>query len=459
MKSISTMFSSKKDIDTKSVASTGAEALFLKVLTYVVGFVGSIVVSRTLGPEGRGLYYLPVVASSTVVALGKLGIEHVNIYLLGTRKIPVDRLSGQNGLVALVMGCLGVLALLLGPGMLPSVFSSTPQVLLVLAALTIPFSIHQQFTAGLLNLTGRVNWQFRASLASGLVQLVALLTLALLGRLDVVAVLAVNLATIALTWAITGMGFDRLSAFRVRWDARLLRETMASSLIIHLAMVLWFLHLRIDTYMVQAIVGTTALGYYSVAVMLAETMSLVSDSLVVSIRPRQMGNSLREAAGLALRGARMTVLICGLVGIGWALGGGLVIRLFYGEEFSPAYFPLVALLPGIVSLGIQRCTLGAVLRSGMPWKYAAIYAVSLAFNVLINLWLIPTIGITGAALASSLSYTAEALLFLAWAAQLAESGMKDGLVPTGDDVKTLRVAVFAIAGKAARLSGIRRPHA
>jgi O-antigen/teichoic acid export membrane protein len=436
------MFARTKDSDQKTIAATGAETLFLKLLIYVIGFVGSIVVSRTLGPEGRGLYYLPTVAATTVVALGKLGIEHVNIYLLGTRGIAAARLSGQNGLVALVMGGIGVVVLLQGPWALPSVFAQTPPLLLLLAAVTIPFSIHQQFSAGLLTLLGKVTWPFRASLSSGVVQLTALIILGLLGRLDPVSVLTVNVVTIALTWAITLVGFDERRALRVQWDVGLLRETMASSLIIHLAMVLWFLHLRVDTFMVQSMVGTTALGYYSVAVMLAETMQLASDSLVVSIRPHQMGNRLRDAAALSLRGARMTVLIGLALAVGWAAAGFWVIRIFYGGEFMPAYPPLIALVPGMIALGVQRCTLGAVLRAGLPWKYAAIYAVSLIFNVVMNLWLIPAMGITGAAIASSVSYTMEALMFLTWAAKLAEAPITDGLIPAMEDVARIRRAAF-----------------
>ncbi len=456
---IARMILPKKDTERQTIGSTGAEALFLKILLFGLGFVGSIVVSRAVGPEGRGLYYLPVVAATTVTVLVKMGLQNANVYLLGTRGISVDRLAGQNGLVALVMGSIGALAMLQGPWLFPSVFGQTPPILLLLAALTVPFSLYQMFSNGLLNLLGVVTWQFRGSLISGVVQLSVLVGLGLSGRLDPVAVVAVTLMTQIISWGLTQLAFDPPNMLRVRFDIALLRETLASSLILHLGMVLYYLHLRLDTFMVQAMAGPTALGQYSLAVMFAETIQMGSDSLAVSILPRQVGDNLRDSASLALRGSRMNVLISLGLGLGWAVTGYWVIQVFYGPAFAPAYLPLLALLPAMIALGVQRCTGAPVLRVGAPWKFAAIYGASVLVNVGLNLFLIPALGITGAALASSASYSMEALLFLVWVARIGGAGITEGLVPNRADAVRLFVAARDIARPFMRLASTRRPTA
>lgn len=434
------MFRPKRDSADQDIATTGTEALLLKIAVYAVGFVGSIVVSRVLGPAGRGTYYLPVVAASTAVSLAKLGLQNANVYLFAERKVSVERITGQNGLFALVMGAIAAVALLQGPWALPSVFGQTPLVLLVLAAVTIPFSMHQQYSAGLLNLIGVVTWQFRASLISGVGQLVALVALAVSGHLDPFSVLAVNLVTIVTTWGLTQRGFARRSSHSVRLDVGLLRETLSNSLVMHVAMVLYFLHLRLDTFMVQAIAGPAALGQYSVAVTLAETMLLASDSLGVAVLPRLVSDNLRESALMSLRASRMNVLVSVILGVGWAVVGYVVIGLFYGASFTPAFFPLLALLPGMTALGLQRCTGGPVLRTGQRWKFAGIYGVSVLFNIGLNLVLIPSVGITGAALASSLSYSLEALLFIRWVSLIGDRGIGYALIPRWDDARLIVTA-------------------
>jgi len=424
-----------------SILSDSAETFFLRLLLSAVGLGASVLISRGLGVEGRGEYYLPIVTAGTLVTFCKLGLEQSNVFLLGTRRLSIDRLSGQNGLVAVVMGGLGTLGVLLAPLVLPALFADTPLVFLVLAGLTIPFALHTQFSAGLLTLEGEVTWQFRAALLASVMQVALLVGFFFSRWFDVNLVLGVNLATTVVTWGLTVRVLTARSTAWVRWDVGLLWITLRQSLLLHLGMVLFFLHLRLDMFMVKGFVGAAALGQYSLSVMLAETVLLLTDSLGIAVLPRQMGNTLEQAAGLALRGARTNALL----GIGvaslWAAGGMVVIRVFFGSEFTPAYLPLIVLLPGMVFLGMQRMCGGPALRTGRPEIITAIYALSLLCNGMLNLWWIPTWGPLGAAVASSVSYGLSAVLFLVWTARLAGVPVSEGMVPRRSDLASLWYAL------------------
>jgi O-antigen/teichoic acid export membrane protein len=372
-----------------------------------------------------------------MVAICKLGLEQANVFLLGTRGFSGDRLSGQNGLVAFAMGGLGLVLVLLSPSVLPALFADTSMVLMLLAGLTIPFSLHAQFSAGLLTLQGQVTWQFRASLLAGVVQVALLFGLFFSHWFHVGPVLAVNLATIALTWGLTVWMLDGGRTAWIRWDPVLLWDTLKQSLLLHLGMLLFFLHLRLDMFMVKAMVGTTALGQYSLSVVLAETVLLATDSLAIAILPRQMGTTLEDSASVALRGARTNGLLGMAVASLWAAAGIVVIRVFFGPAFAPAYLPLVGLLPGMVFLGMQRMCGAPALRAGRPGRITAIYGLSLLCNVALNLWWIPNWGPFGAGLASSISYGLGAVLFLAWTARLARAPLSEGMVPKISDALSL----------------------
>ena len=323
-----------------SIVSDSAETLCLWVLNHAVGLGASVLIARGLGPEGRGEYYLPVVAAATMVAICKLGLEQANVFLLGTRGLSIDRLSGQNGLVAVVAGMLGVVLLLLAPSVLRTLFADTPVFLLLLGGLVIPFSLHTQLSAGMLTLRGQVTWQFRAGLFAGVIQVVLLLGLLVFGWFHVGPVLAVNLAVAIATWGFTVGPLRASGATWVRWDKALLGQTLTHSLMLHVGMVLFFLHLRLDMFMVKAMVGTAALGQYSIAVVLAETLLLATDSLAIAILPRQVGNTLGEAASLALRGTRTSALL----GIGAAL-----LQLARSQPRTHLRNTLSTLLPGKVA--------------------------------------------------------------------------------------------------------------
>ncbi len=418
----------------RSVASQSVAAFFLRASVALVGLAASVLISRGLGPEGRGEYYLPIVAASTMVVLCKLGVEQANVFLFGSRRVPIGHLFGQNGLLALVTGTLGLALLLQAPSASPALFGSTPRTVLLLAALTVPFSLHSQLSAGLLTLVGRVTWQFWVALLAGLGQLALLGCLFLTGHLEIRLVLAINLANGVFGWTLTVWAAHRRGEPWIRVDRGLLAVTLKHSLVLYVAMVLYWLHFRLDMFMVQGVVGATGLGLYSLSVVLAETVLLATESVAVAVLPRQMDNTLEEAASLALNAARVNGVLalacCGL----WVMLGGFAIRVLFGAEFSPAYQPLVALLPGIFFLSMERVCSGPTLRSGRPMWIAGIYGISLLCNAALNMWWIPLWGISGAALASSVSYALEALIVLTWTVRLAKANLIQGLIPGWSDL-------------------------
>jgi O-antigen/teichoic acid export membrane protein len=432
------------------VLAAGFETFVLRALLILVALGVTVLVSRLLGPEGRGIYYVAIVASAVLVAFAKLGLEQANVFLVGTRTIAFEHLAAQNLLVSFLVGGSVALLFLAAPAALPAVFSDVPMPLLMIAGLAIPLSIHTQLTAGLQSLAGQVTWQFRAAIFAGLAQLALLLVLNAFSAINLTSVMLATLVGSALTWLLTLMRSGHY--IRIRWNGRLLRETLGQSLVLHVGMLLFFLHLRVDMFMVKGINGATELGQYSLAVVLAETVLLAPDSVSIALLPRQMGNTLREAALTALRAARLNGAIAVVIALGWLVVGPTVISTLFGREFLPAFAPLVALLPGMVFLSMQRACGAPALRTGRPGWIVLIYSATLACNVGLNFAWIPELGATGAGLASSISYGVGGLMFLAWCARLADVSLATAIRPTKEDYARLRELVF---GAVTLLRGVR----
>jgi O-antigen/teichoic acid export membrane protein len=418
---------------TRTIASNTVESFALKVLLYGTAFAASALISRALGPEGRGVYYLPVVTAATVAVVATLGLEQSNVYMYGQRAISLDRLWSQSGLVALLLGTMGAIVLVLLPLGFPRMFGISPFLLWCLVAAGLPLTLHAQFAAGLLTLRGDVTWQFRVGLASGVIQTIALIGLFLTARLEPHTVLAVTLVTTALTWLLTVTRI-RAAGGWIGWEAALLRESLKQSLVLHAATVLLFLHLRADMFMLSHMLGPRQLGIYSLSVTLAETVLLATDSVAVSVLPRAMENTIRDASRMALRAARVNLLLSLCLALGWAAVGLPVIVLAFGGEFEESYLPLLGLLPGMSFLGMQRVCGGPVLRTGRPARLVWFTAASLACNVLLNLALIPAWGPAGAAVASTCSYALGAAFMLRWTAALGDLPFPAAIVPARQDI-------------------------
>nr|MBA3429907.1 hypothetical protein [Actinomycetota bacterium] len=135
----------------RSLAGNAIETFGLRALTFGVSVGVNIAVSRALGPEGRGQYALAVLSAISLTAITKLGLEHANVYLLGTAHVAPSRLASQNALIALGGGVSGAVMLMLAPAIVPSVFGDVGVGNLALAAMSIPFLLHTQLAAGLQN--------------------------------------------------------------------------------------------------------------------------------------------------------------------------------------------------------------------------------------------------------------------------------------------------------------------
>jgi len=418
-----------------------AHVLALSVAQYVLAFGASAIVARALGPEGRGHYYLPLLASTTAIAFGKLGVDQANIFLYGTSGVRLFRLSAQNGLIAAGCGSLLAAGLLLLPDAIPSIFGATPHGWLLIAALTIPFGIHAQLTGGLLAMSGGVRRQYVAGLISAAVQVGCAAAVFLAGAMTVAAALLLTFAGALVTWVVT---VQPLAADRQNWigaDGALLRTTLRTSLVLYAGMILFFLHLRVDMYMVQGWLGAAALGQYSIAVTLAETLMMATDAVAVAVLPAQMNNTVRESAQRAIRAARINLLLgTGLAAVAALLSAPAIVIL-YGDAYRAAVLPMIVLLPGIVSLGMQRVCGAPTLRTGRPLGIAGIYALTLTTNVALNVWLIPRSGLIGASIASSVSYILGAGIFLTWTSRLAEMPLSRALRFDAADVMSVSAAV------------------
>jgi len=206
---------------------------------------------------------------------------------------------------------------------------------------------------------------------------------------------------------------------------------------IHVGMVLLFLHLRVDVFLLKGIAGTTALGIYSLAVVLAETVMQATDGLSIALVPRQLKNTIAEAGRQVMRMGRLNILTGLLVAAAWIAAGWLAIPWLFGEEFSGAYLPLLVLLPGMIAFGVQRLTGPVVLRSARSDLLVLFNGGALGVNVALDLLLLPTLGPVGAATASSVSYVLSAALFVWWTMRVAPGARVADLVPRRSDIGLL----------------------
>jgi O-antigen/teichoic acid export membrane protein len=253
----------------------------------------------------------------------------------------------------------------------------------------------------------------------------------------VAAKVAVGLALLALLWQ-----RGRFAAP----DFTALRAELPFIATIGVTNLIGLLNYRVGLFAVERLLGLSATGVYSIAVVAAELLWFVSSSLTQATYGRIGTPDRAQAAATTVRVVQLGVAALLLVApLLWA-GASLLVPWVLGPAYAASLLPLALLLPGALLFG-GASALSAYFtnHAGAPQVPARVAALSLAVNGTLALLLVPRLGLTGAALAASLSYVTSVLV-LAWRfARHAGLPLRAVLLPGAQLGRDLR-ALASLAG-------------
>jgi len=436
--------------------TTSIETFAVRVVAAALGVGISILIARALGPEGRGSYVYPVVLAGMLTTALHVSLEHANVHLLSGGRFSVADLTANSGFVASVAAAISMLVTATLLGLRPALLPSVPPAVLLAALLVVPFAIHQIHLTGLLQITHRIRAANRVALASAGVQAGAIVILFAAGRLTVLAVILVASGIGILGWALTAWAVREAVPLLPRYIPELFRQSLRFGLGLHLGLVMVFLQLRLDVFLLQRFSGLAAVGVYTLAVMVAESIWMVTDAVAVACLPHQVDASMNDAGRITLQACRFNILLALLGAAGLGLASYPIVRIFYGVPFLPAIPALLALLPGVVCYSAQRVCGAYLLRLNYPLRMSAILGGAVIVNLGLNLLWIPRWGIVGAALASTASYALSATLFVVWAVRVSGLGLREVVTWPREDIWAIRRALLLGPGAWFRRGGDRR---
>lgn len=387
-------------------------SVLVKVAVVFFGAVASVVISRALGPEGRGDYFVIVTVATTARALGHLSLEQAGISMFSrgvakwaTLKTTVTLVGLATGLVAAASAFMIVVAL--GPSVVPV----SSYAYLMVALLGVPTGIMVLATGSQLLLGDRVPAFNAGKLIAGAIQCLGLIALGLAGRLSVGAVVVL--------WVL-GTAFPLvvyLSASPPRpsqVDLKLARDLVSTGAKYHAGMAALFLLWRVDVLILNARVSSQDVGLYSLAVTLAELAYFITEAVGQAVMSRQVGSTMGVAASFTARVARSNFLFAVLLLTAIVVSSPIAIPVVFGDEYRGSVLPLLVLAPGVIGIAVARAILPYLVRLERPVAVSGLALAALAVNVLLNLALIPHMGITGASLASTVAYGLLALAVVIW---------------------------------------------
>jgi O-antigen/teichoic acid export membrane protein len=229
----------------------------------------------------------------------------------------------------------------------------------------------------------------------------------------------------------------RRSRIVSRPDLALARAMLTYGFRVYVAILVSFLVIRLDLLLVNAYLGRTEAGLYSVAATLADGMFVLPMVIGLNLFPRVARGDPTEASAEVFRSV---AVLYGLVCLATVPVAGIGIRAFFGANYEDATSLYYWLLPGIFCLGLLTILSHHFAGRGYPVQAMAIWVFGLTLNIVLNLAFLPGRGAWVAALTSSITYAV--LLALHMWLFVKEAGSYGSLVPRPTEVlRFVRVAL------------------
>lgn len=378
-----------------------------------------IVLGKELGPSGLGLYTLVFTIYMFGMQYAAFGISSALIKYVAEYNDDLPQITGfvSSGIVgSIVTGSFMSVLMYLLSGFISIQFFHNPEMvdLLKITALCFPFIAMQKAVLGTLNGLRKMKWY-------------AIVNIAQHGSVMAVSIALVMLLNMGVKGAVIGLVAPTIVVGPL--SLILIREYFASEqAVLHtvLKKVLWFgfyivladsigmLNVQIDSLMVGHFMNEIEVGYYAVAILFVEGLRLIPDSVQKIITPAIANyhgkNDYRNINKLIKISVLRVFVITLFASLSILLLGQFLIEVLFREDFLSAYEPLLILLVGSLIYGPISSingTLPGIGKVNVMFKISLICAL---MNVVLNIFLIPKYGITGAAIATSTSLIFTALV-------------------------------------------------
>jgi O-antigen/teichoic acid export membrane protein len=416
-----------------AIAQTIATRFLLAAMNLAMG----VITARTLGPTGRGEQSAMALWPALIPYVLTLGMPTAVRYWI---KREPDRKVEFYTIAIIVAGIMSIVSIGVGVVLLPISLRTYSPGVIYAAQLMMLFAPEVMIS---LVLTGMLEALGDFSIANATRYIPVVLTLLALGAMAFTHTMTPERSTIAyLAPPVLTAGWIswRLRAYfsrRIPNPRRGLRVLGSYGLRSYGIDILTTLSQQIDQVLVVGLLSAESMGVYVVALSASRVLQILHSGVVTVLFPSASGLDPERVVNMVGRAARVSTIIATIGAAALATALPLLIRFFYGRQFAGSIhiaqlLTLEALIGGLISVLAQ-----AFMALGRPGIVTLLQGLGLAVAVPCMLFLMPRLGLMGAAVSLLIS-TCTRLVFLAVAFPTILHVRIPNLVPTTDDFTSLR---------------------
>jgi O-antigen/teichoic acid export membrane protein len=423
---------------------------FTRVATAIFTVVITVIIARTLGPRGQGIYSVAILFPSLLLIFTSLGINPAVPYFIGRGKYPAKQILGTsvvlNFLISIFTVLIGlIIVLFFSDIFFPDIEKVYLFLSLFLIPLTLFFNLGCQFFLGLQKI---IKYNFFSIFQSGLFLIFVAIFLSAMHFGVTVTMLSQIISYIIVFIFLSFVIVKEANGIDLKPNLKYLKECLVYGAKVHLAGIFDFLHSRIDLFLINFFINPFSAGIYFASVRLAEGVWLFSVSAGTVLFPKVASEkdpkNLKEFTPLVCRNVLFFSL---LIVLFLFLISGWLINFLYSKDFAGAILPFRILLVGILAVSGWHVLANDLSARGRPMLNTWAIGASVLLNIILNILWIPIWGISGAALATTISYTIMFLITSIFYIKISGNKIKDIIFIKKDDLKYYKEITNRVFGK------------
>ena len=398
--------------DEASIRRNTVFALFAQLTTGAFTAVLMLYLVRALGPDAFGVFALALGIGSVARLAADVGIsQSVARFLAESRgdRAGVAALLGAALRLNLASAALVAGALFIAAGPLATAFDK-PELAWPLRAIALSLfgsSVFTLYVTAFIALK-RIAVNLRLIFLESFAETVASIALVGLGAGAAGAAFGRALgyffgAIIAV--AIVARLFGRAAVRPVGRGGGLTRQVALYAVPLFVTTSVYTLYAQADVLLIGALLGTTAVGLFSAPLALCAPLTYLGEALANSVAPHQARGGGRPGRADALqKSMRWLVISHALLLAPIIVWADPIITLLFGTKYAGSVDVLRILSVYVFLRGISPLLSTTVNYLGQARRRIPIAVLTLVVNVVIDIVLLPRIGIVGAAIGTGVAY-------------------------------------------------------
>ena len=404
-----------------------------QLATIVVASLNQLCIARLLGPAPQGLISLCLMSVAFGSVVGSIGSEATIIVWISKSKgspstwFPAVMFWIVSG-CALACALWSVLYWQWQPAFLKGITPGLALLVLSAIPITVLFSIVMSL------LVGEERFRFRSVVAlvnrvSAL--LIFLLCILLFGRRPETAILGyLGGLAVATALALMSLGHFFRGAWRIREASKSLIPTMIFGVRGQAGTLANFFSYRLDVFMVNYFLDASQVGLYALGVLVSEALWQLPGIVSTALCPRTARTVGAGADSFTCSVLRQVFLVTMVAGLVIALVSPVALPLIFGARFAPSVAVVWWILPGTMIFSLGKVSGADLLGRGLNIYNPISSYIGVVITVVLDWFLIPRMGIQGAALASSIAYFAGGGYLLIVLKRELKTSWKNLLIPS-----------------------------